>query len=156
VRHRECFGRGVGRAKHGAGREKMRAIHPCHFPTQAPLLWGHLRPRERRFDRPYVFHMLLCDYVFGAFLPSLPGCVRNAHPLIKTAPVDVRSSIDVGSHKQGNQLLFALTVCGGGLSVCVGGGGYAGVRAPPKRTAVHITVQYVHTTVSRVTWSVGA
>ena len=31
--------------------------------------------------------MCLCQYVFGAFLPSVPGWCRHADPLIKTAPV---------------------------------------------------------------------
>ena len=29
----------------------------------------------------------LCFYVLPAFLPSVPGRARNAHPLIKTPPV---------------------------------------------------------------------
>ena len=63
-----------------------RVSTPVTSPLKPPLLWGRLRPRERRFDRSYVFQWLLCDYVLGAFLPSLPGYVRNADPLIKTGP----------------------------------------------------------------------
>jgi hypothetical protein len=83
---RECFGRGVGRAKHGAVREKCVLSTPVTSPLKPPLLWGRLRPKERRFDRSYVFQWLLWDYVLGAFLPSLLGWCRNADLLINIGP----------------------------------------------------------------------
>ena len=104
------FGRGVGRAKHGAGREKCVLSTPVTSPLKPPLLWGRLRPRERRFDRPYVFHMLLCDYVFGAFLPSLLGWCRNADPVINIGPGSILGpGLSPMIENQSNRMLYAVS-----------------------------------------------
>jgi hypothetical protein len=67
-------------------REKCVLSTPVTSPLKPPLLWGRLRPKERRFDRSYVFQWLLWDYVLGAFLPSLLGWCRDADPVINIGP----------------------------------------------------------------------
>ena len=45
--------------------------------------------------------MFLYVLVLGAFLPSVPGCARNAHPMIKTSPGRGASFFHISSAAHG-------------------------------------------------------
>ena len=55
-------------------------LHDRYMTVIRPLRPLHDRWSPARRDYAIMF------YVLGAFLPSVPGCARDAHPGIKTAP----------------------------------------------------------------------